>query len=663
MTLPIVITPGDSGHIDHHEDIHTLLGDLDSMSGFLAGGVKQGTLAARPAAAAGNQSFWYYADDVDQVFLSDGAAWHQAGFTNTEQTWSADQYFTSGSPWRDVVGYGADPTGVSDSTAAIQAAITAAGIDGVVFFPKGTYAISGITLDTYTKLIGNGSRLIPTGNNQTLVTVPDSVEGLQTQRTIVIRDLTIDGDSNLGRTGIIGISSGNHASFRTYNLVVTKCDDTGFEMLATQFSSHYSMQVYSCGVGVKIVSVSGTGGGNSNSFYDPQIIANTVGVFINNLSVFPQTDNYMYNATIIQNTVCGLAVFGLNSRDIPMTIYGGAPEANATGAATATVDSKTVKKATIYIVTGTVALYAVTNEDATANPWALLETNATLQLVGHRGYGLTGGQHVQADSTSRVALSGAFGGIGQINNVDSYPSSFESRNTTKMIGVPLAVVTDSIRNDFTGSALAPNGTHTTATSDGFTWDSEQGYVKTVQHAASAGTQDANRISFGDVISVATGVTSDVLVSILVRASVACTYVLAGYPAIAAATISLPAGKWVRVILFATSQSAGAAFTLVGYPTDSTGPEVRFAKLQVIAAPTNSVEQQQLHSAVVAHGLVKPNNPGLVPYRQLSAAPTVGTWPAGAIVLNSAPAAGGTLGWVCVTAGTPGTWKTFGAISA
>lgn len=46
-----------------------------------------------------------------------------------------------------------------------------------------------------------------------------------------------------------------------------------------------------------------------------------------------------------------------------------------------------------------------------------------------------------------------------------------------------------------------------------------------------------------------------------------------------------------------------------------------------------------------------------------AAPTTGTYDAGAIFLNDLPSAGGFIGWVCVTAGTPGVWKTFGAISA
>ncbi len=44
-------------------------------------------------------------------------------------------------------------------------------------------------------------------------------------------------------------------------------------------------------------------------------------------------------------------------------------------------------------------------------------------------------------------------------------------------------------------------------------------------------------------------------------------------------------------------------------------------------------------------------------------PVVGTWKAGDILWNYAPTAGGFIGWVCVTGGTPGTWKTFGAISA
>jgi hypothetical protein len=47
----------------------------------------------------------------------------------------------------------------------------------------------------------------------------------------------------------------------------------------------------------------------------------------------------------------------------------------------------------------------------------------------------------------------------------------------------------------------------------------------------------------------------------------------------------------------------------------------------------------------------------------TAPPTTGAYEIGAIWLHDLPVAGGNIGWVCVTPGTPGTWKTFGAISA
>lgn len=45
----------------------------------------------------------------------------------------------------------------------------------------------------------------------------------------------------------------------------------------------------------------------------------------------------------------------------------------------------------------------------------------------------------------------------------------------------------------------------------------------------------------------------------------------------------------------------------------------------------------------------------------TAAPTAGAWLVGDVMWSTAPAAGGMVGWVCTTAGTPGTWKAFGGI--
>jgi hypothetical protein len=47
----------------------------------------------------------------------------------------------------------------------------------------------------------------------------------------------------------------------------------------------------------------------------------------------------------------------------------------------------------------------------------------------------------------------------------------------------------------------------------------------------------------------------------------------------------------------------------------------------------------------------------------TSAPTLGTWSRGDICWNTEPSAGGYVGWVCVTGGSPGTWKGFGAIAS
>jgi hypothetical protein len=47
----------------------------------------------------------------------------------------------------------------------------------------------------------------------------------------------------------------------------------------------------------------------------------------------------------------------------------------------------------------------------------------------------------------------------------------------------------------------------------------------------------------------------------------------------------------------------------------------------------------------------------------TAAPGSGAYNVGDIVFNSAPAAAGKIGWVCTTAGSPGTWKAWGVIDA
>lgn len=47
----------------------------------------------------------------------------------------------------------------------------------------------------------------------------------------------------------------------------------------------------------------------------------------------------------------------------------------------------------------------------------------------------------------------------------------------------------------------------------------------------------------------------------------------------------------------------------------------------------------------------------------NSAPTTGTWKIGDKIYNKTPVSGGYIGWVCVTAGSPGIWKGFGLIES
>ena len=74
---------------------------------------------------------------------------------------------------------------------------------------------------------------------------------------------------------------------------------------------------------------------------------------------------------------------------------------------------------------------------------------------------------------------------------------------------------------------------------------------------------------------------------------------------------------------------------------------------------NSIFNASSGRLVDTSSVQRVSNPSVGSY---TAAPTTGTWVRGDIVYNSAPASLGYVGWVCTASGTPGTWATFGLIS-
>ncbi|MFB2595104.1 hypothetical protein ACEYYB_09650 [Paracoccus sp. p4-l81] len=77
------------------------------------------------------------------------------------------------------------------------------------------------------------------------------------------------------------------------------------------------------------------------------------------------------------------------------------------------------------------------------------------------------------------------------------------------------------------------------------------------------------------------------------------------------------------------------------------------------SPPGGVRTGQIHAA---HAQGSAGN-GAQPRQMYGAsAPATGQWAVGDVVFSTAPASGGSIGWVCVAGGTPGTWKAFGTVA-
>lgn len=240
MTLPLVITAGDPGHIADHEEIHELLQRIDGQSAFLATGVQQDVLASRPAAGVSNRGLIYHATDVPATYYSDGSTWRQWVLTSTTNQFTAineyadDVFFGSGKPWADVMhsDYGATADGIANDTAAIQAAVDAIEAigGGIVWIPPTDdfYLVDEILIDA------DGITVMGAGYASHLKTsaIDTRVFSVGNSYTTNVRrtGITI---TRLRFTQIQGHSDDDHGAIRMFAITdgrVLDCDFTDCEI-------------------------------------------------------------------------------------------------------------------------------------------------------------------------------------------------------------------------------------------------------------------------------------------------------------------------------------------------------------------------------------------------------------------------------------------------
>ncbi len=102
----------------------------------------------------------------------------------------------------DVTNFGADPTGATDSTTAINSAIAATPLGGTTYFPNGTYLTDGVTPSAGTTLLGQ-SRV---GTTLKLRTAQAALLTMQA-KDVIVQQLTFDGNL-LPTTSVVKLAAG-----------------------------------------------------------------------------------------------------------------------------------------------------------------------------------------------------------------------------------------------------------------------------------------------------------------------------------------------------------------------------------------------------------------------------------------------------------------------
>ena len=220
--------------------------------------------------------------------------------------------------WFNVVGYGADSTGTSDSATAIQTALTDAGaVNGVVYFPAGTYLV-GTTLqipNNDVTLIGDGiyETTVKMKNATNLAAIITSFgwgasSAGSSTLPVVIRGITFDGNTSNQSSGAghCMVLQSSYSYIRDCSFQNGRGDGLRFDYFGANGTSHISNtavenRVFECqfrnngGNGLNVSDSSG------NTFTDGWVNncvsqGNTIGITVGASAGWHITGNHIYGS-------------------------------------------------------------------------------------------------------------------------------------------------------------------------------------------------------------------------------------------------------------------------------------------------------------------------------------------------------------------------------
>ena len=562
-----------------------------------------------------------------------------------------------------VLDFGADPTGVTDSTLAIQAAMDALSANGTdvsftlprpgggtngfnvksngqVYFPEGSYLVSD-SIDIPAYCIVKGDHATITGSDSTKPIF--NVYGFEVH---------IEGFSFAKGKEAINYTHGN---IDTSIASVTNCTFNANNGYSINTTGCYSTKfnVWNC----KFISTNGV--------------------------IFDECDETTIRDCWVTALKPSIAYFVNNSGNMSIYDIVGVPDIGDTSTATTTYwiqNGNSVTKVGGYIVAEKFRFGAEAGGIAIARNYAKAATagqiysglifkdcgmwagNSIIRCEETPNFVITRDSDLFPGGTPRVTFDESASAMLETPfiELDIYQTAEDSEpippsgeyiyGIESQSGLNVLNTNSVFSTATTASALGTGGSTTTTSQDGI-------YPPLIQTVfGSLGALPQLYQTFNYTKSITAGWHS---LSVLIKANKDILI-----------TLSLSAGQGATKTFHVPGDNE---FHVVTFPALVVGTSTNF-NFAIYFAQENTTIQWGCPKVTQGHQTLTPtfyigsNAPN--PYVQSvngqlysSGIPTVGSWNVGTTIYNSAPTSGGHIGWVCTATGSPGTWKTFGAIAA